>query len=79
MRLLGRVRARLRSGSASDALAPLTEHARRFPQGQQTEDRMVLRAQALCKSGDTTVGRKEAAALRKAFPKSSYLPRVDRA
>ena len=40
------------------ATAPLTEHARRFTQGQQTEDRMVLRAQALCKSGDTKVGRK---------------------
>lgn len=77
-RLLARARARLRAGSPSDALAPLSEHARRYPQGQLTEDRMVLRAQALCDAGKTKAGRQEASALRKAFPSSSHLPRVDR-
>lgn len=77
-RLLARARARLRAGSPNDALAPLAEHQTRFPDGQLTEDRMVLRAQALCEAGDRPSGRKAAAALRKAFPASSHLPRVDR-
>lgn len=77
-RLLARARARLRAGSPGDALTPLGEHARRFPQGQLTEDRLVLQAQALCESGDTKAGLKKAAALRKAFPGSSHLPRVQR-
>lgn len=78
-RLLGRARAHLRVGSPSKALAPLAEHARRFPQGQLSEDRMALRAQALCESGDMKAGRAAAAALRKAFSASSHLPRIDRA
>lgn len=77
-RLLARARARLRAGSPNDALAPLSEHETRFPSGQLTEDRMVLRAQALCEAGDRPSGRKAATALRKAFPASSHLPRVDR-
>ncbi len=78
-RLLALARARLRDGPPRDALAPLAEHARSFPRGQLTEDRMVLRAQALCRSGDTEAGKTEASALRKAFPSSSHLSRVDRA
>jgi len=78
-RLLAAARARLRVSSPSGALVPLGEHARRFPQGQLTEDRMVLRAQALCEAGDRAAGRQQAASLRKAFPESSHLPRVDRA
>lgn len=78
-RLLARARARLRAGSPKDALAALSEHASRFPEGQLTEDRMVLRAQALCESGEKAAGRTAAASLRKAFPGSSHLPRVDRA
>lgn len=77
-RLLARARARLRADAPGDALAALAEHARRFPQGQLTEDRMVLRAQALCESGATAAGRKQASALRAAFPSSSHLARVDR-
>lgn len=78
-RLLARARARLRAGSPADALPPLAEHARRFPDGQLTEDRLVLQAQALCESGDVEAGSKQASALRKAFPRSSHLPRVNRA
>ncbi len=78
-RLLARARARLRAGSPDEALAPLGEHARRFPKGQLAEDRMVLRAQALCEAGKREDGRKAVAALRKAFPSSSHLPRVQRA
>jgi hypothetical protein len=77
-RLLARARARMRSGEPTGALEPLAEHARRFPQGQLTEDRMVLRAQALCESGDTEAGRRQATALRQTFPDSSHLPRVTR-
>lgn len=77
-RLLARARARLRAGSPKGALPSLIEHAERFPNGQLTEDRMVLRAQSLCESGDLKAGRKAAAALRKAFPASSHLPRVER-
>jgi hypothetical protein len=78
-RLLARARAHLRSAAPQAALAPLDEHARRFPDGQLAEDRMVLRAQALCESGDTDAGRRQAAALQRAFPRSSHLPRVRRA
>lgn len=77
-RLLARARALVRAGSPGDALAPLREHARRFPEGQLTEDRLVLQAQALCESGDNKAGLKKATALRKAFPGSSHLPRVSR-
>ena len=78
-RLLALARRSLAAGSARDALTPLGEHARRFPSGQLTEDRMVLRAQALCESGQTDAGLEQASALRKAFPSSSHQPRVDRA
>ncbi|MEM6990481.1 MAG: hypothetical protein AAF721_08290 [Myxococcota bacterium] len=78
-RLLAEARAHLRSAKPTSALEPLTEHARRFPKGQLSEDRMVLRAQALCESGDKAAGLREAAALKRAFPASSHLPRVRRA
>ncbi len=77
-RLLALARARLGAGSPAEAFAALDEHQRRFPRGQLSEDRMVLRAQALCESGDTKAGRKQIAALRKAFAKSSHLPRINR-
>lgn len=78
-RLLARARARMRAGSPANALEPLSEHARRFPQGQLAEDRMVLRAQALCESGKLEAGRAAVAKLRAAFSGSSHLPRVERA
>ena len=78
-RLLAQARGRLRAGSPRQALPALTEHARRFPNGQLTEDRIALQAQTLCEAGDVKAGLQKAAALRKAFPSSSHLPRVHRA
>jgi len=78
-RLLARARAHLRAGSPRDALAPLREHARRFAQGQLTEDRLALLAQASCEAGDARGGAKATTALLEAFPESSHLPRVRRA
>jgi hypothetical protein len=78
-RLVVAARRDLRAGSPRAALSSLHEHAKRFPHGQLTEERMALTARALCESGDTDSGRRHAENLRAAFPSSSHLRRVDRA
>lgn len=78
-RLVEQARKKLRAGTPHAALSALQEHARRFPRGQLTEERMALTARALCDAGDAERGRARAEALREAFPSSSHLARVDRA
>ena len=77
-RLLGSARGALRRGAHADALARLAEHARRFPGGQLTEDRLALTARVHCDRGQLEQGRRAAAELRRAFPRSSQLHRIDR-
>lgn len=78
-RLLAEARRAFRDGAPRGALAPLGEHADRFPHGQLAEDRMALTARALCASGDLAGGKKAVVALRRAFASSSHLARVERA
>jgi hypothetical protein len=77
-RLLAAARSALRRGAHEDALARLAEHARRFPSGQLSEDRLALTARAHCSRGELEQGRRAAAELRRAFPRSSQLHRIDR-
>jgi outer membrane protein assembly factor BamD (BamD/ComL family) len=58
------------------ALAPLAEHARRFPSGRLVEEREALRVQALAKLGRVAEARQVAQAFRARFPRSVLLPRV---
>ncbi len=78
-RLLADARRKLQAGQARAALIVLDDHAERFAHGQLREDRMALRARALCRAGDLEAGRREGAALRKAFPSSSHLDRTAQA
>lgn len=78
-RLVIEARRKLQGATPAAALSPLAEHARRFPDGQLTEERMALTARALCSGGDLEGGRRVAEDLRRAFPTSSHLPRVGRA
>lgn len=77
-RLLAAARGALRRDAHGDALARLAEHARRFPSGQLTEDRLALTARVHCDRGELEQGRRAAADLRRAFPRSSQLHRIDR-
>ena len=66
----------LGSGRADAALAALAEHERRFPKGSMTEDRLALRALALCKAGRRDEGQRAAKLLERRFPRSLYAERV---
>jgi hypothetical protein len=77
-RLVAAARRALGSGAHGEALARLAEHARRFPSGQLTEDRLALRARVHCARGDFEQGRRAAVELRRAFPRSSQHARIDR-
>jgi hypothetical protein len=68
----------LGGGRADAALAVLAEHVRRFPKGSMTEDRLALRALALCKAGRHDEGRRAAKLLERRFPRSLYAERVGR-
>jgi hypothetical protein len=58
------------------ALALLAEHARRFPNGQLTEEREALRVQSLARSAHVAEAREVAAAFAGKFPRSVLLPQV---
>ena len=55
--LLGSAHASLRAGRASEALAKLAEHKRRFPASKLAESREVARIIALCQAGQRETAR----------------------
>src|SRR5690606_3551845 len=51
--ILSRATSALHAGRADEALAAATEHQRKFPAGMLAEERIAVRAQALCLLGRT--------------------------
>ena len=68
--LLRSARAALSRHDAPAALRLLDDHARKFVDGHLKEERLVLRAQALCELGDRARAREAAAQLLRAYPNS---------
>jgi hypothetical protein len=76
MALLQRAQAALRGGRPGEALELLAQHAERFADGSMAEERQALRVLALCAAGQTASGSAEQAAFLRAYPRSTYAPRV---
>lgn len=76
---LRRAEASLRSGDAAGALDVLAEHASEFPQSRLAVERSALRVIALCRSGNQTQGRGEAALLERHAASKPYRERMRRA
>jgi TolA-binding protein len=55
----------------------LEAHRKRFPSGQLTPERLYLTADALARLGNTTLARKHAQALIRAYPSSAYARQVE--
>ena len=77
MALIRKAQRALAGGRADAALATLAEHERKFPRGSMNEDRLALRALALCSAGRHDEGRRAAKLLEQRFPRSLYAERVD--
>lgn len=70
--LLRAAREALGRGEPAAALPSLERHRREFPGGVLVEERMLLRAQALCELGRSAEARASAAELVRAFPSSPH-------
>ena len=77
--LLDVARAALARGRAGDAIDAVEQHARRWPRGYLTEEREVVRIQALVAAGRREEAARSATQFRKSYPKSMLLPAVDAA
>jgi type IV secretory pathway VirB10-like protein len=78
LRLLRQARAAVARGDFAGAMAPITEHARRFKKGRLVEEREALRIKALAGLGRTEEARRAAASFRARFPRSVLLPAVSK-
>jgi hypothetical protein len=76
LRLLWLARAAVARRDFAGALAPLSEHARRFRDGRLTEEREALRVRALAGLGRTDEARQAAQRFEARFPRSVLLPAV---
>lgn len=74
--LLSQAQRALSAGEPKRALQFLDEHARRFPRGTLTEERVAARIIALCKLGHVTRARSEGAAFLRRLPDSPLSERV---
>ncbi len=74
--MLARAYEELRHGSPQRAVAVAGEHARAYPHGAFAQEREMIAIEALVKLGDRAGAGARAAAFRKAFPRSSHLPRL---
>lgn len=70
--LLREARAALTRGDGATTLRLVAEHERQFLNGHLAEERMVLRAQALCEQGDREGARAAVTALLAAYPNSPH-------
>jgi hypothetical protein len=68
------VRAAREARSPDGALVHLDEHARRFPRGVLSAERMVLKIEALCALHREPDARREATRLRRSFPSRTGSP-----
>ena len=76
LRLLWLARAAVARKDFAGAMAPLSEHARRFKDGRLTEEREALRVRALAGLGRTDEARQAAQRFEARFPRSVLLPAV---
>ncbi len=76
--LIDRARSALLRQRSDDALAAANEHAQRFPQGKLVEDRDMLIVQALLANGDHKGAESRAASFKRTYPKSIYIPAIER-
>jgi hypothetical protein len=76
--LMGRARAALGRNDASQALALLEEHAKRFPRGTLGPERDVSRIMALCALGRTQQAKTHATKFMRKHPRSALAARVRR-
>jgi len=74
--LLSQAQTALSSGRPQAALAALSEHARRFPRGVLTEERVATRARTLCALGRVQEAQAELNRMEKLNPTSAYLARA---
>lgn len=74
--LVRAARKALRDGHPAQALASLSTHATRFPQGVLREERMTLQVLSLCEMGDIAEARRMRAELVRIAPSSSHLERL---
>jgi len=72
-------RSALASGNSAAALAALNRHAREFPRGRLSEEREALTIHALLASGSRDAAAARADAFRRTYPRSLFLPPIDRA
>lgn len=70
MALIGRAKRALEAGQPRKALSLLQRHAKTYPEGLLTEERLVVRMAALCEDGRGALARREAAAFLRAHPRS---------
>jgi hypothetical protein len=73
--LLYRSHSAYASGDFGRSLTLLSEHGRRFPKGQLTEEREALRVRALAGAGQTEEAKRASEAFARRFPHSLLLPR----
>jgi hypothetical protein len=78
LRLLQRAQVAYTDGDYARSLSMLAEHGRRFPNGRLTEEREALRVRALAGSGRTDEASRAAEAFGNRFPRSVFLPPLDR-
>ena len=76
VRLLALAYSLLRTGQPAQALATLSEHERRFPNGKLTESRRAARILALCDSGQGNAARAESKQFLATYPGSPFSNRV---
>jgi len=72
MQLIRSAQRALHSGQPATALAILGDHARQFPRGHMSEDRVALQVLALCASGRSGDAKTQAARFMATHPKSPY-------
>jgi len=75
-RLLEAAQRELASGRAASALSLLDEHARRFPGGALSEERIAARVLSLCALGRHEAARQAANSFVAASPRSPLIPRL---
>jgi hypothetical protein len=74
--LLDEARGALMRGESPKAVAPLLDHARRYPRGRLAEEREALLVQALARSGRSAEAQERGARFERQYPGSLLLPAV---
>ena len=74
--LLGQANGEMQAGRASQALALLDEHVRRFPSGALAEERQAARILALCAVGRADESREARGQFLREHPQSPQVARV---